>query len=677
MELVMQMHRDDYSARGILHALLLAAGVWAIAALIHLSGVLSALDLKLLDLSYRARGERGASPDIAIVEIDEETIAAYGHKWPLPRNTYALLIDALEEAGARAIAFDLLFIDANTENPQYDQLLASVTAAHPNVVHAIGFPPPRSSAAEANHLPEEIRGLLRARSLAVGHVDAAEWSSVSLPFADLLRAAREVGHVTVSVDRADGVHRRVPMLVAYHDRLYPSLALETVMVAEAGDRSPQIEPHPGGFNLRWAEGRRLMVPMDGEGGTPIYWAGDRKAFPNTHSMLEVLRWSRGREADRLADVFRGRIVLVGSTAIGEAAADAGATPFKAFTPLLFVHANAVNAILQGHFLRSVPTSWFLGCLAVVGLLLGWGFYRLSLPLAAVAAVLALLVLLAAQYMAFVHRRIAAPMSLGLIVPAGTYVAIASYRLVFMERRARHRAAELAVARGIQARLLPSSPPNLPDMDIFGVNLPAQEVGGDYYDWCSAGDGALVVVVGDVSGKGISAALLMSHLQASCHAEIREGRTPSAVVDAMNKSLFRATAPQHFATFFMAEIIPARNELVFCNAGHNPGLLSRAGQTESLEPTGTPLGIMEEAEYSDGTHAFSAGDVLVLYSDGITEAARHGELYGEERLRQLVAALTSGPAAAQEIGRRILDDVRAFARDPAYADDITLVVVRRR
>jgi sigma-B regulation protein RsbU (phosphoserine phosphatase) len=210
-----------------------------------------------------------------------------------------------------------------------------------------------------------------------------------------------------------------------------------------------------------------------------------------------------------------------------------------------------------------------------------------------------------------------------------------------------------------------------------MNIPAQEVGGDYYDWLPLGEEALTVALGDVSGKGVSAALLMSNLQASFHAETRPDRAPQLILRSMSGSLFRATEPQRFATFFLATISRANGTLTYSNAGHNPGFLAHEGKIEWLGPTGVPLGMFGDADYKEESRPFAPGDLLVLYSDGVTECARREEFYGEERLEALVASLAARPLSAREVADSILADIRLFSHGEIDADDVTLLVVRRK
>jgi hypothetical protein len=265
--------------------------------------------------------------------------------------------------------------------------------------------------------------------------------------------------------------------------------------------------------------------------------------------------------------------LIG-TAVGEVATDVGATPFSPTTPLLYVHANAVDNGLRGRFPAPLPDIVYLSVLGILAALFGYLFTRLPLPVAAatMAGGVAFLALL--NYGLFAWLGWLVPSTLGLVLLPAVYSATGSYRFVFLEKNARERDRELQLARKIQQKLLPVEPPDLPALDVYGFNLPAQEVGGDYFDWVELGDGTLNVALGDVSGKGVSAALLMSHLRASLHAESRPGRPPNEVAQAMNASLARAVEPGRFATFFLAGISSASPGIHYYNAGHNPALLLR-------------------------------------------------------------------------------------------------------
>jgi CHASE2 domain-containing sensor protein len=652
----------------------IGAGCGLLLALLWLLGVFRPLDLRLHDWRYRLRGPIPASDRIALVEVDDRTLRAYHGVWPLPRENYAIIIDALESAGAQAIGFDLLFLGDNREDRAGDQLLASLTAGRDNLVHSISFLPADPSLGGGVPEPSDSVALIR-HGRPVSRQRLAVAREVALPYGALLANARELGHTAVVID-ADGVIRRIPQFVRFGDWAYPSLVLRLVEVAARGDSSlPQFELAGDGIRIHW-HGSQMRVPCDDEGATAIAFAGDQGAFANRHSMLQVMQWYRDGDTTSLAHAFRGKLVLVGVTAVEQNATDIGATPFSSGAPLVYIHANAVNSALRGRFLTRVPWPFVVLLLLVLGAGLGALYSRLSLGRAAAVALAALIGVAVLDYGAFVVADIDLPPLGALLVPPLAWGAVENAWRREAEHRARERAKELDVARSIQQHLLPAAPPRFAGLDVFGRNLPADAIGGDYFDWLALDDDSLAVVVGDISGHGIPAALLMTHLRASFHAEAHAGRAPEEMVATMNRSLARAAAPGKFATFFVAVITPRENRMRYCNAGHNPPLLLRGGKLELLMATGLPLAMMEGLPYTGGEQSFGSGDALVIYSDGIPEAPVQKDFYGDERLRELALALAGSPADAAAIGEGILSDLRAVAGGAVRADDVTLVVVRR-
>ena len=435
---------------------------------------------------------------------------------------------------------------------------------------------------------------------------------------------------------------------------------------------------PGGVIVRWPDGKDLRLPLDREGATAVDFAGDQRAFRHRLSMLEVLRQARRGDEAGLARSIGGRIVIVGSTAVGEVATDLGTMPFSPSIPLLYVHANALDAMLAGRFPRSPPTWLYLLALLILSLVLGVLYVRLPLRVAAGAMLAAVVGVAGADFALYAWSGWDVPPSAALLLPPLGFSSIAAYGFGFLERRTREREKELAVARKIQAKLLPVRPPEFAGLDVFGVNLPAQEVGGDYFDWLILDD-TLAFALGDVSGKGVAAALLMSHLRASLHAEVRvvgQRGSALAVIEEMNRSLYHAIEPGRFATFFLAMVRREDPVLRYCNAGHNPALLVHDGAMTMLEAGGVPLGMLESFPYADAECPFVQGDLLVLYSDGITECPWRDQMYGDERLQALVKRLAREGASAAQVGQAILDDLSAFSHGQTDADDVTLVIVRR-
>jgi serine phosphatase RsbU (regulator of sigma subunit) len=250
--------------------------------------------------------------------------------------------------------------------------------------------------------------------------------------------------------------------------------------------------------------------------------------------------------------------------------------------------------------------------------------------------------------------------------------------------------ELETARDIQQRLLPAEVPAVPGFDITGTSLPSRQVGGDYFDFLSHGQDRLGIAIGDVSGKGIPAALLMSNLQASLQGQVIHPSSVAEVVARVNDLLARSTDAQMFATFFYGVLDCREATFTSSNAGHNPPILMRAdGTVERLQRGGLVLGMLGSQNYEQETVCLAPGDSLVLFTDGISEAegpvgvARapasddddpDNPMFGEERLIEVVRVTAKRSAA--EMKDAILRAVESFAAGVPQSDDVTLVIIKR-
>ena len=253
------------------------------------------------------------------------------------------------------------------------------------------------------------------------------------------------------------------------------------------------------------------------------------------------------------------------------------------------------------------------------------------------------------------------------------------RMVEEERLRR----ELLMAAEVQQRLFPESPPISDAVELAGYCQPARKVGGDYYDFFDFGGGQTGLVVADVAGKGISAALLMSTLQASLRARVADGHPDasrdgelSELVSTLNRLLCQSTGPASYVTFFYAQFDARTSALGYVNAGHNPPLLVRkeGGPCDGLDLGGPVLGIFEGFRYEQGAVPLRPGDVFVGYTDGVVEALdARGEEFGERRLRECVNELSD--LTAEEICARVVRRVDEWCADTPQHDDLTLVVLK--
>ena len=236
--------------------------------------------------------------------------------------------------------------------------------------------------------------------------------------------------------------------------------------------------------------------------------------------------------------------------------------------------------------------------------------------------------------------------------------------------------ELRLARQIQRSFLHSEFPPTPRFDVHALNIPSKEVGGDFYDLVPAHDGVFLLAIADVAGKGVPAALLSSMLQASLRTQAGSISSVGEILRNINTLVYRATAVHQFATFFIARIEGDTLSMTFSNAGHNfPVVVRRDTAPKFLECGGTVLGVLDGASYQEERMRLHAGDLVVLYTDGISEAMnRDGELYGDPRLYDLVCGLPMH-LSARQVSERILEALHEFLDGEEARDDMTLMVMR--
>ncbi|KXJ99201.1 MAG: serine phosphatase RsbU [Acidobacteria bacterium OLB17] len=236
--------------------------------------------------------------------------------------------------------------------------------------------------------------------------------------------------------------------------------------------------------------------------------------------------------------------------------------------------------------------------------------------------------------------------------------------------------ELELATEIQQRFQPAGPPKVSGYEFQGISFSCYEIGGDYYDFIPRPDGRMLFALGDVSGKGTAAALLMSSLHAAIHAQVAANRELDVTVASINAYLSENTPANRFVTLFVAELDPPTGRVKFINCGHNPPLIGRAnGSVEQLASGGLPLGIIPTAEYDSGLVTLGPGDVLVAYSDGVSEANNiNEEEFGLDRLTKVVQANIT--ASASGLRDKVESALSAFTGTAPANDDITLVIVKK-
>jgi sigma-B regulation protein RsbU (phosphoserine phosphatase) len=242
--------------------------------------------------------------------------------------------------------------------------------------------------------------------------------------------------------------------------------------------------------------------------------------------------------------------------------------------------------------------------------------------------------------------------------------------------------ELTIAREVQQQLFPKDVPYTRTLELKGVCSPARMVSGDYYDFMALGDESLAFAIGDVAGKGISAALLMATIQSTMRTQLgaNDGASPrllstAKLVATLNRQLYANTSLEKYATFYFALYHEATHSLTYTNAGHLSPMLLRSGELQMLESTGTVVGAFPLARYEERTVELEHGDLLVAYTDGIVEPENaYGEMFGEDRLKDLISKYAH--ADSSELIARTMESVNVWTGSSELQDDMTMVVVRR-
>ncbi|MGK2857127.1 MAG: PP2C family protein-serine/threonine phosphatase [Thermoanaerobaculia bacterium] len=249
------------------------------------------------------------------------------------------------------------------------------------------------------------------------------------------------------------------------------------------------------------------------------------------------------------------------------------------------------------------------------------------------------------------------------------------RLYEEERALLRMREQLHLAAQIQDHLLPTKELAIAGYDVAGKSLAAQEVGGDYYDFVPMNDGRWAVCLGDVSGKGLPASLLMANVQATIRLLVSMDLPATEAISRANSFLCRSTPTEKFVTFFFSVLDPATNTLTFCNAGHNPPFLLSGNERRGLRTNGLVLGMVDGFTYQQDSVKLLPDDLIVIYSDGVTEAIDpHEEEFGDRRL--IDVARRHRAESAAEIVAAIADAVQEFGAQQAQQDDITIVVLKR-
>lgn len=707
-------------ASGRTHSLgIFIAGAFAVALLIPDPGPMATVRLATLD-AYQAwlPRERRSAPAV-IIAVDDASLARIG-QWPWPRDTIARLIERVAARNPAAIGVNILFAEPDRASPERmadalrardpvladrlaklqpnDAILAAAIARAPVVLGIAGID--QVTSASAPLAPALIAGPPAPLNRYAGALR-------SLP--ELDAAAR--GHGLLTAETESGVLRRLPLVALIVDRPVLTLTLESLRVA-AGESLFTLKSDADGLTHVVIADR--AVPTQKDGSLWIHYTPhDPARYLSAADVLE------GRDDPGFIE---RKIALLGGTATG--LVDLQTTARGERMPGIEIHAQVLENILDGALLSRPSWARQAEALAflLAAILVVFGAPRIpsrrpsfvplrshvtherrnrsrSLPRRSLFIPLVCSVVFAAAGVSayFWGHMLLDPATpivginvlYGLMLSA-TLVATDFQRREIAARLATEResaarvAGELEAARRIQTGMLPSPELVLKHeqrVEIFAHMRPAREVGGDVYDFFLLPGDRLFIMVGDVAGKGLPAAMFMAVSKALVKSStLRATAGLDILMTAFNAEISRENPEELFVTVIALVIDLRTGEVEYCNAGHEPPLLARSSGEIIVvnEGGGPPLCVLEDFPYAQARLTLLPGDMLLLMSDGITEAMnREGALYGRDRLNTLLEAHGGRNADAAALGNEVLAEVKTFEASADPADDQTLVLVSWR
>ena len=598
------------------------------------------------DWRFRMRPAEPQSQDIVLIEIWDDALEKLG-RWPFSRQYHSLLVDALRASGAKMVAFDILFVEPSADDPD----LVAAAEGYP-VYFSQAFDSPRWNPKTGRAESSGFRAGL------VG---------------DFRHAAKGVGHVNATAD-LDGKRRRVPPVVYWEGD--PHLHLGVLMAADhLGIPRSHVRTDAQGRVLL---GENVTLPTDENGRFLVNFAGKWTETFRHASYVDILvtyaEIKTGKKPASELEWLKDKVCFVGLTATGTH--DINPVPLEPAYPQMGVHANVFNSILTRRFIvrlsRLENLLLLLLLLAAAG-----GLMRIPrIPLSLAAAVLLAAVYAAFAVALFAYARLWADLFYPLLAFGAVYLSEIAKRSMAEKKKRELLESELAIASEIQRSFLPGSLPETELLDISVYMKPAKHVGGDLYSVFKLGDRRIGVMLGDVSGKGVPAALFMAKSVSEFKFHSHLSQEPSVVLSRLNDSLSNDGSGGLFVTMTYLVFDLDQRSVVLSSGGHLPLLrMNGAGTPEWVSPEGgMPLSLMSGVEFSDFKTPFNDGDIFILYSDGISEAKNlKSEDYDVERLAKMVKELRGKTAA--EIRDGVLQDIQKFVGRAPQHDDMTLIVVR--
>lgn len=579
------------------------------------------IERRFLDLSFQIRGSENPHPDIVIIDIDDQSLLKVG-SWPWPRSIYSDLLKVLAAYKPSVVFYDMIFSEQS--NAEDDQTFAEEIKNAGNIV-----------------LPFYFSG----RKLE----EFSERSAV-FPIPLFRDHTREIGYVNV-IPNVDGhIREFIPTVSGFH---HASLA---TALLHLGNQGKEAKAFPNSKSVL------------------INFPGPYSVFRRV-SFDQLIEHYESPQVQSFLRSLQNKILLIGHTATG-ASMDLKPIAFSPQYPGVALQASMLHTILSGKFLERLPLPLHFLLLFLFVLLI----LRLSSvenPLEGLfRASASLLLLFGAVQLVFQHFRLWIPYFGFLMIGSGSFVAMMLVKFVQIRIEREIFSRELTLASRIQKSFLPAEIPSIPGLQIAAVSLPARHVGGDFYDVLSLPDGKCGICVGDVSGKGIPAALFMAKAISEFRREA-DSSMPSAVMKRLNTKIASEQSSGLFLTLLYLILDPRAGRFSFSNGGHEPIFFyEKACHSVQLLFTkkGIPLGVDLEGSFDEREEMIAKGDILLLQSDGVKEAMNSKrEIFGVERIKSVLSESASlTPAVLID---RFLERIRDFTQDAPQHDDLTIVCAK--
>ncbi|KJJ84117.1 membrane protein containing CHASE2 [Candidatus Omnitrophus magneticus] len=608
--------------------------------------VFDEFEYSTLDRRYSIRPLQKVSSDIVIIHIGDDTIEKIG-EWPIPRKYHALLINALKASGVKTIVFDVFFSEESPDDAEF----ASAINSAGNVYMSYVFEIERKNSILKKYFSANI---------------------IIAPIVNTLsEASNHKGFVNIEPD-VDGKVRRIMPFVKFKDNFCPNITLLAAL-NNMGLSFENVEIIP---EKKIVLNKNRSIPLGDDSTLIINYPGKWGASFRHYSYVDIIQsYLSGMVGEHTIlnlNELKNSVCFVGFTAT--ASPDAHPSPLEPIYPGVGVHASIYNSILNNEFIIRLNKWWNIFIFSLLCFITALITTRSQKRYAffSIFCTSFLYVILVAAV--FIFNRIWVDIFCPLA--ANTYVYIFfTVRRYFEEIEKREiLEKELDIAKDIQQSFLPKELPSV-GVDMCVNMKTARQVGGDLYDIMQLDEQKIGVMIGDVSGKGVPAALFMAQVVSVFRTLAKQGKSPQKVIEDVNNHLVAEARSNLFVTLTYLIIDKEKHLIYYSSGGHLPALfISNKDEISFIDcAMGMPLGLLE-TDFEEKEIKYEEGSTIILYTDGVTEAMDiNGEMFTEKRLKEL--ALKFKGLTSNAIVQMIHKNIELFAGKAKQHDDITIFCAR--